>query len=1840
MGLFNGLNRVWSGLDWWDKQENQRQREQFAREDEEERRRRQNQQIPRSIGSAGPMNRSDGATRYNSNQDGQELIDGLRKTFLPGTLSKDKPSELKTEKEQQLEQYKQEEMQRALEEEKKRTSWLNRTFLDRNWDDRAESTARNRALTRYMEENNWEQDAASRRWMGETKDKLNNMGDGVAPVIKPVVSNTLSAHRVATGMVQGGAGFYDLVTPGEGTNRVSQWANKTAEGTDQLAKDMGVEGAYKVGNVVGEVGTFFIPGIGWVSKGGKLTQMGGKVATKIGRGNRLITGAAEELLDPKNLALEARLGNRYIGQQAAQGEDISPLDVLLEYGMAVPGALFSSAVRRGVSRGLKEGAEEGIDTATGEVVASTGAGLGTDATRRAVMGATDSRTPPGSTITDIPDGPAPQQTFPDGTPRKPGEVSPGITSPTKEVVETTPTPKPDDAPVETPPAGPETTTPPQVSQPPAVPVKPGDTQLSKAPDLEKQPLETKTPETEEIIVPETPKVDEPKKQPDTVKDNKTPTQEKSEEVVQQSTPATDIEQARVNKLASLRAEREALKESGMSTKEIDRQIRALEGNEVKAIEDPEADKLVKEADQKQNPVDKTTKDAKAEKVQQYRDMADKAKTAKEKAAWNKMAEALESGDLKKMQEANKALKDAGKTPSEAFTAGKATETKTPKVESKTKLSKKPAKTVETKKTVEKPKKAPEAPKSQTKLSKTKNERSLYDEANQNLKQDGTIKKGWLDKQIADPNVDNDELAKVVEKVEGKKAPATPDEQKLRAERERSKKVSKKTREEAKSEGKTKEAAPELTKELKKQSEKNTGSPTVGNAFKAMTKELKIKPTERKYIKEISEINDTEILGYTEKFIDDAAGMSNAELLLKGKALSARLDDMRKAKTINDDAVFDMLAKIEQSKALTASNAGQVHRVVRELYSSMPSPVRVDKTIEKMQKRFEALKLDVKVDNAQKKDLVDKLDEFDKQATEIATQEDKMAQAMEELINPKLGKRKRAQAEKEFDKALKARDEAKKAAVKANDEYSSALRSHEPELKGKQKFQDWVYSTPDYVGNYLRMSMLSSPSGRVRDIGTTGLNVIDQAGWRMLEAGLGKTLGFAGKKGFISSMGSRYSAKRGLKEGFSKVGKSFRGEATIDEALGNKRAYDRSELKDGISVYKGTPGKAKAPESNKWYMKPKKFIRAAVQAPTDVTYGVYTDTLWAEGMKAANKAGLKGDAAKSYAKMFIEMPSDEAAERASQRWLENSAMHTNKITDGLKKMTDWLDQVGTKGKPGEDMYARAARKTAAKIIRTTTIPFVQYMGGATQAMLIRQNPLVNFPTAAKALKQGNPQKAVEYLARGTWNTAKIGALSGAIATGKITISDTDADGKTSYNGPYVVVGDTYIPVGSFGVAGGSGLIYAKNVVDFVNAKAEGNVPEMLKSLFSKPYVNILKATGFDNTITGQNVVGGVPARVFESTNTGDANNQSEEYLIGGIIGDLGTQGVPAGLRDVDAGLTQFVGSYNPTKEKPDTSAAKNPIQKGINQIKSGIPFLANTLPRKSGENARTLGGRVLNANSQSDQQKAAIAEKEQETQNSVKRISEVSSNPDLVSLMGDEAKAIYDKYDGKFDKASDADRKKMWDDIYDNKERLIDDKKWGSYAEVLQKKLDEDWDGLSSSEGAKRNREVTRAKVAQEKDADPRIFRLYTGDDAEEGGGISNDEYKKMLQLDKDGNPKYPDAYNPELAYALYELDQAMTKAGASANTRGLDPWTRNKYDEPDKVLGRGKYAKSGGSSGGRKMPKGGNPGLLNAKRPTTGGKSGIPYKSVGNHMANVKNSVSTRKAPSKKKISVARGVQL
>lgn len=84
-------------------------------------------------------------------------------------------------------------------------------------------------------------------------------------------SGNIGTVRSLIGGVQGISGLVDLLSPGKGTSRVTQTANKLAEGTDNIVKKYSLSpGAYKVGQGATDVAQFLVPGI-----------VAGKIASKV-----------------------------------------------------------------------------------------------------------------------------------------------------------------------------------------------------------------------------------------------------------------------------------------------------------------------------------------------------------------------------------------------------------------------------------------------------------------------------------------------------------------------------------------------------------------------------------------------------------------------------------------------------------------------------------------------------------------------------------------------------------------------------------------------------------------------------------------------------------------------------------------------------------------------------------------------------------------------------------------------------------------------------------------------------------------------------------------------------------------------------------------------------------------------------------------------------------------------------------------------------------------------------------------------------------------------------------------------------------------------------------------------------------------------------------------------------------------------------------------------------------------------------------------------------------------------------------------------------------------------
>lgn len=1889
MGFLNKVNRIWSGLDFWDKKENKQQRDNFAQKDEEERRRKAaeaqaraaqaqarvaqaqaNRPSPQQSNIASdnlPRKPNSVATDPQSNL--ASFISQVHKPIDSGNKYKATPEQIARKKrKEELEAFKTARMARALEQEKKNTSWFDRQFTDRGWDKRAEARAISGAAQDYQEKHGWNKDQQVLDYGRSAKGKLSqaentNASKWIAPA--------LSAGRVGTGIVQGAAGLYDILTPGEGTNRLSDAATRKAEEQDQLAKDFGINGVYKAGNVAGELASFYIPGvaslkianaIGRTVKGGNILS---KAATKVDDLARLVdkgggdTGKFKQFMATRmrqNFTLEEALQElmitgRYVGQNAGRGDETTWQSLAIDAIMAGAGALTIP------TRGLK----------------------------RLIDGPADPGT--GGNVPRVPDGPPMT------------EVAQGVFTPN--------TAKPDVPPpaAATPPTQAPNTAPP-AQQPSNVPAQP--------PTQQPIPVETPPPAYTQVEAPAKPV---PMDQPPAVQQVipevapasnpiETPIVSKSKAVAEQTIPVAPAKTpppAPVNTsdgaLSGLRGQREdlityrdSLAAEGVDTLDLDRRIARLdkaiadkvakptkeakvleEGDkqlaeakakttydkkpEIKQEETPSKPKKVKKEDNVNTKV-LTPEEMKAsgnftdeqiEAVMAYR-ASKAAETEAPKTKKSKKADVAQSKTtpVKEQRLKTQAQKDAHekarvdavkKAETEALNASRAkTRAKTIAEESKTTTAKSDL---------------PSKPKKPTQAQLNK---GAVDNTN---KGNGKVSEAWKTKQRK-AGATEKQLEKAVEKVEGKKAELTVSEKELAARRAENNRVAKENKAKAQAEGKDKQAAPGVTSALAEQTAKATSTPkeraSIARRYAAETKGVNIEEGMTKAQKSLDEVSDDGILEHVRKLLDDTGDLAESDRVFNSIAISKRLDAMREAAGEAglklDDDLIKLADEVAQTQALTASTGGLLNRLTQEIYKNIPAPVRVQKRLDELSKRFEDMKVDFKPSEADKNELIRLTYSFDKSSTS-------MVGLKSELDVTRLdydGKTTRKQGRELFKKHkqldadhIKAQEEAVASSLAFNDKLESIL----PELPKKEKMDKALINAPDHVGNYLRLSMLSGLSGRTRDAGATAINVADQSVANLISSTIGKGSNKFLGTNVIDGYGSKVAIKKGVSGAWDKIKASWAGMPTLDEATGRINTNSRAELarKDSISSFGVKHGK----KGSKWNI-PKKAVTTGVQLPTDASYPQFTQRTYKLGEVDARAKGItdKKQIAE-YAEMFMDNPPKEAAIDAGKYWLESSGMQKNKLSKKLMKTATKLEEWGKKtvDSDGNKLSAKAqfARKSLAMTVRTTTIPFVQYTGGSTHSMLTRQNPISNVRQLIKAHKAKDNQAFVDELSSGIWNTAKIGGLIAAMESNIIETSETGADGVTKYNGPYVVRNGRYIPMGSYGIAAGAALISAHYLKTGYAKIKSGDVVGGLSDVVSGPPLAIVKASGLDNMLSGSNVLGGATENFQQSNRNPDMTpGDVAATVAGGLVGDLGSQSVPAAARDLNV-IADKNENLNPTGEKPDTSGKTERVgtasawekawRKAYGQVAGGVPVVSQTqFPRKSGEQARDFWGRTLNADTQSEQQKAAISAKEIEQTTTTNRTADIVKDDKVAGLLGEEARAIYDKYKGDMSKASQQDSKTIWREVTAAKDRLLDDGSYESYSKILTHERDEAKARGSSTvtEIAEMDRKISRSNVAKERNTDPQIFRLYANVDTPEGGGISQGEFKKMLQLDSDGNPKYPDLYDPDTATLLWELDEAMTKAGASANTNGIDPWTRNKYNL-DAALGRGEYGKTG-SGGSKDKGVGTNFGTIGAFAKAPGAQSQKYQKltNTGSPLANL--TASSSKTKLRKNISVVKGVRL
>lgn len=251
------------------------------------------------------------------------------------------------------------------------------------------------------------------------QDLLNTLGqkqapqaEKINPLVRVVAPNALGGGRSILGMAQGASGLYDLLTPGTGENRFSQYLDQKAKATDQLIDDTGLSKlAYRgsqaaldlasLATVPAKLGmntktakaagllddaNLFEKGIYGLNTGvGKLAPAVETGITKLGMPTfgKAIGYGVKEGLTGRDIIQDAIFNAKQFGEMSGKGQAITPTDIAMNVGGTLIGNPILSGAGGVVTDNLLAPVAKTLASGSGKVLVNS-AEKSVDAGKKAV----------------------------------------------------------------------------------------------------------------------------------------------------------------------------------------------------------------------------------------------------------------------------------------------------------------------------------------------------------------------------------------------------------------------------------------------------------------------------------------------------------------------------------------------------------------------------------------------------------------------------------------------------------------------------------------------------------------------------------------------------------------------------------------------------------------------------------------------------------------------------------------------------------------------------------------------------------------------------------------------------------------------------------------------------------------------------------------------------------------------------------------------------------------------------------------------------------------------------------------------------------------------------------------------------------------------------------------------------------------------------------------------------------------------------------------------------------------------------------------------------------------
>jgi hypothetical protein len=685
---------------------------------------------------------------------------------------------------------------------------------------------------------------------------------------------------------------------------------------------------------------------------------------------------------------------------------------------------------------------------------------------------------------------------------------------------------------------------------------------------------------------------------------------------------------------------------------------------------------------------------------------------------------------------------------------------------------------------------------------------------------------------------------------------------------------------------------------------------------------------------------------------------------------ARAAVERLSKNADDPASVQTVSNLLDAMDKASSRSGQMQRIVREEFDSMPVPMKARYIMKQ----------------------IDKANVGDNEYVPLRDRPDEAA-LIDQTITSGLNKSEAianrvSQIQDQLNQVAEAAKNGQKSDVNVGD-LAVALKDAEMELGASNGELVKYYQTlvpkrsiGQKTNDFARNAMLSSFTGRVNDIATTATNMAQQSLQNTVQGAIAKGVNaFSPGKVLDTSRGTG-AFWRGTLEGVGKGAREFTNEIQAGDL--------QKSLKNGSMGKRTQLAKSQNPLG--------RTIQASTEFATHASEGVRDQRLYQLAIQEAQKAGIPRNLRDQYASARAAVPSRDMLDNAQKLHDTVNNLNDNPISNKLRSIVDAIDP------PGAAKKGNKAQAWAGGLLRNQILPFTSWAGGNIWNGVTDRNVVAAAVKLGNSIRKGDADGIVENLAKTAIHGGETYAL-GYLLSQNGTITNKDANGN-SYDGLYLHAGDRYIPVAFTGFFAPS-IILGHAAYQAINsgkdpASAIGDFAGNTLADWAKS-ASLSSVMGTDNNITR---LAAVPASEPKGTSAGDTLGDTGAAAGASII----NQYVPAITRDINSVLNNYTG-LNPTKEAANTTVLQTNPATG-NQVKdkgasAGASILNNipvasqlALPRKQGVASADLVDRVTHGSSDTATTKQQRADAQTKADQIAADAKAGIPNPDATYKQGD------------------------------------------------------------------------------------------------------------------------------------------------------------------------------------------------------------------------------------------------